>query len=130
MLKFKYYTSICGVVPSQKLAIIAIKHRDKIFARNREIIADNLTYSDIFFKKHNDLFKYNRPMAGPIAFHKLISGRPAVEFCGDLVMRKGVLLAYGSLFDMGGDYFRMGYGRRNFKEALDILDEYINESPF
>ncbi|MDR2713897.1 MAG: aminotransferase class I/II-fold pyridoxal phosphate-dependent enzyme [Clostridiales bacterium] len=126
MLNFKYYTSICSPVPSQKLAIIAIRHREEIFAKNKRIISGNLLHSDRFFKKHSDLFTYNRPMAGPIAFHKLNSKRSIVDFCEDLGRQKGVLLAYGSLFDMGGNYFRMGYGRKSFKAALDLLDEYVS----
>jgi aspartate/methionine/tyrosine aminotransferase len=125
MLKFKHYTSICSAAPSQKLAAIAIKHREEIFARNREIIAANLAYSDKFFAAHTDIFKYNRPMAGPIAFHKLLLNMPIADFCADLREQKGVLLAPGGLFERDGNYFRMGYGRKNFKEGLDLLDEYV-----
>ena len=128
MLNFKYYTSICSPVPSQKLAIIAIRHREEIIAKNRKIISENLFHSDEFFAKHGDLFTYNRPMAGPIAFHKLNSQRSIVDFCEDLGRQKGVLLAYGSLFDMAGNYFRMGYGRKNFKTSIDLLDEYVTGS--
>ena len=125
MLNFKYYTSICGPVPSQKLAVIAVRHRDKLFERNRRIIAENLLYSDKFFSNHEDLFLYNRPMAGPIAFHKLKSNISVVDFCEGLIREKGVLLAYGGLFEKEGNYFRMGYGRKNFKVCLDMLGEYI-----
>jgi aspartate/methionine/tyrosine aminotransferase len=125
MLNFKYYNSICGAVPSQKLAAVAVKHREKLFAKNRRIISENLLYSDEFFKKHERLFQYNRPMAGPIAFHRLRNGN-IKEFCDDLVNKKGVLLAYGTLFDKDGGYFRMGYGRENFKTCLDLLDEYVS----
>ncbi|MCL1808419.1 MAG: aminotransferase class I/II-fold pyridoxal phosphate-dependent enzyme [Clostridiales bacterium] len=127
MLNFKYYNSICGAVPSQKLAAIAVRHREELFARNRRIINSNLEHSDIFFEKHKGLFQYNRPMAGPIAFHRLNAGVSSKDFCEDLIRRKGVLLAYGSLFDKEGDYFRMGYGRKNFKTCLDLLEEYIAE---
>lgn len=130
MLGFKYYTSICSAVPSQKLAIVAIKHREEIFAKNRKIIRDNLCYSDKFFEKYRGLFIYNRPMAGPIAFHRLKQAGPVDEFCGDLLRRKGVLLAPGLLFDKKGNYFRMGYGRRNFAAALDIMDEYCGSINF
>jgi aspartate/methionine/tyrosine aminotransferase len=128
MLNFKYYNSICSAVPSQKLAIIAIRRREQILARNRKIICDNLSYSDDFFAKHGDLFIYNRPMAGPIAFHKLNSHQPITDFCEDLRRRKGVLLAPASLFDKEGNYFRMGYGRKSFKAALDLLDGYVSEN--
>jgi aspartate/methionine/tyrosine aminotransferase len=125
MLNYKYYNSICGAVPSQKLATIAVRHREKIFARSRAIINENLAYSDAFFKKHEGLFQYNRPMAGPIAFHKLKADISSEAFCDDLVKKKGVLLAYGTLFEKEGNYFRMGYGRKNFKTCLDLLDEFV-----
>jgi aspartate/methionine/tyrosine aminotransferase len=127
MLNFKYYTSICSAVPSQKLALIALKHREQIFARNRKIIFDNLIYSDEFFHKNGDLFKYNRPLAGPIAFHKLNMNISVDDFCEELLRQKGVLLAPGILFDKGGNYFRMGYGRKSFKAGLNRLDEYLSE---
>jgi len=127
MLGLKYYTSICGAAPSQKLGVIAVKHREKIFERNRRIISDNLSYADKFFEKHGDLFKCNRPMAGPIAFHKLNAPVDVSDFCGGLVEGKGVLLAPGRLFDSDGNYFRMGYGRKSFKGALDLLEEYVSE---
>jgi aspartate/methionine/tyrosine aminotransferase len=125
MLGFKYYTTICGAVPSQKLALIAVKNRNKLFARNRKIINENLSYSDQFFKKHEVLFQNNRPMAGPIAFHRLKTPQSVLDFCDDLVKQKGVLLAPGALFDKEGGYFRMGYGRKNFKTCLDMLDNYL-----
>lgn len=129
MLNFKYYTTICSAVPSQKLALIAVRHRDKLFSRNSTIINENLSYSDVFFKKHHAFFQYNRPMAGPIAFHRLKLPQSAADFCDDLVRKKGVLLAPGALFDKEDSYFRMGYGRKNFKTCLDLLGEYMEELP-
>ena len=128
MLGYKYYTSICSAVPSQKLAIIAVRNREKLFARNRKIISENLLYSDQFFQKHRNLFQYNRPMAGPIAFHELKTSQSTADFCDGLVRQKGVLLAPGSLFEKEGNYFRMGYGRKNYKTCLDLLDKYLEES--
>ena len=128
MLNFKYYTSICSPVPSQKLAAIAVRNRSTIIGRNKDIIEENLVHSDRFFKKHEDVFQYNRPMAGPIAFHRLKSDCPIEDFCERLVSQKGVLLAPGSLFDMEGNYFRMGYGRKDFKVGLDLLDEFLQDT--
>ncbi|MCL1992244.1 MAG: aminotransferase class I/II-fold pyridoxal phosphate-dependent enzyme [Spirochaetes bacterium] len=128
MLGLKYYTTICSAVPSQKLAAVAVRHREKIFARNRAIIAGNLLYADGFFQRYAGVLQNNRPMSGPIAFHRLnLPGLSASAFCDALVKKKGVLLAPGSLFDMDDGYFRMGYGRKNFTEALDLLDEYLAE---
>ena len=38
----KDYTTICTAAPSEALAVIAIRNREAIFARNRRIIKDNL----------------------------------------------------------------------------------------
>lgn len=130
MLKFKYYTTICSATPSQKLALIAVRQRHKLFERNRKIIAENLLYSDRFFVKHAAAFQYNRPMAGPIAFHKLNLPESVSTFCAELLRQKGVLLAPGNLFDYEGNYFRMGYGRKNFKTALGLLEEFMQEQAF
>ena len=129
ILNYKFYTSICSAVPSQKLAIIAVRNREKLLARNRKIIGENLSYAEQFFKRHDEIFQNNVPMAGPIAFHKLLKQKSVTDFCDDLVRRKGVLLAPGNLFDMDGNYFRMGYGRKSFKTSLDKLGEYLDENP-
>jgi aspartate/methionine/tyrosine aminotransferase len=46
-------------------------------------------------------------------------------FCHDLVMRAGVLLLPGTVYDDPGNHFRIGFGRQNLPEGLGRLEEYL-----
>ena len=127
LIKMKHYTSICSSGPSEKLSIIALKHSHTLLDRNRQIIEDNLKIADVFFKKYSSLFVYNRPMAGPIAFIKMNIEMPIDKFCDQLVDKQGVLLLPSNLYGMDSQYFRMGFGRKNFKESLDQFESYLIE---
>src|SRR5205085_10996278 len=42
VLDFKYYTTICSSAPSELLSEIALRHRDVLSERNRQIVPANL----------------------------------------------------------------------------------------
>ncbi len=130
MKKMKHYTSICTSAPSEYLSMVALKHSDEILNKNRSIIESNLKIADKFFSKYSDLFEYNRPMAGPVAFHKMNIEMPIHDFCETLVAEKGVLLLPSSIYGFKGQYFRMGYGRDNFEESLKKFEEYLIEKKY
>lgn len=128
MIGFKNYTTICSSAPSEFLSIVALRSGDKILRRNLEIVQENVAIADRFFAKYAHLFTNNRPTAGPIAFHKLKIDQPVEPFCEDLIARKGVLLLPASIYDYQENYFRMGYGRKNFSESLNKFEEYLIEN--
>ena len=130
MKKFKYYLSICNSGPSEILSVIALKHGDELLRRNLDIIKGNLSIADVFFKKYENLFQNNRPMSGPIAFHKVKIDQPMDIFCEDLVQKSGVLLLPASIYSYQGPFFRMGYGRKSFEKGLNIFEEYLIERNF
>lgn len=125
MKKFKHYLSICNSGPSEILSIIALRHGDEILQRNLEIIKGNLAIADDFFKKYEGLFQNNRPMSGPISFHKIKIDQPIEDFCEDLVQKSGVLLLPASIYSYKGQFFRMGYGRKSFEEGLKVFEKYL-----
>ena len=92
LIKMKHYTSICSSGPSEFLSIVALKHSNEILDRNLTIIRENLKTAEAFFSRYPDLFVFNRPMAGPVAFIKLNIAMPIAEFCDALVKEKGVPL--------------------------------------
>jgi len=122
---FKDYTSICSSAPSEFLAALALRHREKLVARNLAIVRHNLELLNRFFAAHAHIFDWMPPQAGPVAFPRLKLAQPVVEFCRDLVERQGVLLAPGEMFDFAGNHFRIGFGRKNLPEALQKLAEYL-----
>ena len=124
MAALKDYTTICNSAPSEFLAELALHHRKKLVARNLEVISRNLALLDQFFVRHPDRFAWQRPKAGSIGFPQLI-GQDVNEFCKDLVKTSGVLLLPGTLYDDPGNHLRIGFGRKNFPDALGPLEEYI-----
>jgi len=121
---FKDYTTICSSAPAEFLATLALRHRKPIVERNLGIIRDNLDLLDAFFGSHSNLFRWQRPKAGPIAFPTLLEGSVA-EFCDDLVRKAGVLLLPGSLYGPLYNSFRIGFGRKNLPDALARLKKHL-----
>lgn len=124
---FKDYTTICSSAPGEVLALIALRARERILRRNLDIIHANLDVLDAFFARHSQVFRWTRPNAGTIAFPVYRGPEGIDAFCGGLVARKGVMLVPASVFDYPGQNFRLGFGRRNLPEALEKLEEYLNE---
>ena len=63
---------ICNSAPSEFLAELALRHRERLAARNLAIIRTNLDLLDAFFARHADRFAWQRPRAGSIAFPELL----------------------------------------------------------
>jgi aspartate/methionine/tyrosine aminotransferase len=124
---FKDYTTICNSAPSEFLAALALRNAEAIVERSLQIIHNNLDRLDVFFGAHADLFQWDRPKAGSIAFPMLLRGR-VDEFCADLLKKAGVLLLPGTLYGPGFNSFRIGFGRRNLPDALAKLEQYILDS--
>lgn len=127
LIKMKHYTSICSSGPSEFLATVALKHSDKILAKNTNLINKNLKIAEAFFREFADLFVYHKPIAGPIAFIKLKIDLPVEVFCQRLRAEKGLILLPASIYDMADQYFRMGFGRNDFSENLQIFKTYLEK---
>jgi aspartate/methionine/tyrosine aminotransferase len=131
MERAKHYLSICNSGPSEILAQIALKQRDRILDRNRHLIADNLNILEAFFASYPYLFEWSIPDGGCIGFPRY-KGEDGVEsFCHDLVEKVGVLLLPASVYHSEltptpKDRFRIGYGRANTAEALSALRQFID----
>jgi aspartate/methionine/tyrosine aminotransferase len=122
---FKDYTTICGSAPSEILGIMGLRVRDRIIAMNRAIIAKNAAAAEAFFVRHAEWVTWTPPRAGSVALGRLLTGGPIEDFCRGLLAQESVMLLPGSVFEMAGDYFRLGLGRRNFKEGLARLEAYL-----
>ncbi len=125
VLEFKYYTTICSSAPSELLSEIAIRHRDVLAERNRQIALTNLPLLDAFFERHDQTFSWTRPTASPIGFPRVEGLGDVNAFCERLVTETGVLLLPGSVYDEP-DHVRFGYGRANMPEALNRLEAWLD----
>ena len=123
----KDYTTICNSAPSEVLALIALRARETLIARSRQIIQDNLRTAREFFAAHERLFTWLEPQGGSIAFPEFNADMPVTQFCDEVLADKSVLIVPGALFDYPG-HFRLGLGRSNFAEAIEQVDAFIHES--
>ena len=127
--RFKDYTTICSSAPSEILAIIALRARDRVLARSRSIVAANLDHLDGFFDDWADRFTWVRPRAGSIGYPRLtVPGVRIDDWAAELVEAEGVLLLPGSQFEHPGNHFRLGFGRTDLPEALTRLDAFARRT--
>ncbi|MFD1939823.1 aminotransferase class I/II-fold pyridoxal phosphate-dependent enzyme [Nonomuraea mangrovi] len=126
----KHYTTICNAAPSEVLARIAIKARERILDRNRAIIAANLPVFDAFFADFGELFQWRAPDGGCVAYPRYLGPDGVEAFCADLVEQAGVLLLPAGIYrseltDSPADRFRIGVGRLDPEPALDAFAAWL-----
>lgn len=130
--RYKHYLSICNSGPSERLAIIALKNQQKIFARNRNIIKNNLAELNQFFSNYQALFDWKPSQGGCVAFPRYIGPNGVEQFCKSLIEESGVLLLPASLYKSElmatpVDNFRIGFGRGAiFKNGLQAMRDHID----
>ena len=127
-ISFKDYTTICNSAPSEILATIALRSKERILSRNLEIIHTNLKKLEDFFRNYKELFKWHEPRAGSIAFPELTIDTEISNFCNDLIEEEGVMLVPSEVMDYKGNNFRVGFGREDMPRALERLKEYLKEN--
>ncbi|MFF4598005.1 aminotransferase class I/II-fold pyridoxal phosphate-dependent enzyme [Amycolatopsis sp. NPDC001319] len=128
----KHYTSICNSAPSEVLALIGLRARDAILARNRAVIAENVPKFEAFFENYQDLFDWAPPQGGCVCFPRYLGADGVEAMCTELVEQRGVLLLPASIYrsDLTAtpdDRFRVGVGRRGPDEGLAAWAEFLEE---
>ena len=64
--RMKDYTTICSSAPSEVLALIGLRARDRVLARSRRIVSDNLAVLDDLFRRRADRLSWIHPRGGSI----------------------------------------------------------------
>ena len=127
--RLKDYTTICSSAPSEVLALIGLRARERVLARSREIVAANLAVLDGFFERQADALAWVRPRGGSIAFPRLVpggsAGGSADRFSAVLVERTGVLLLPSSTFGFGDSHVRIGLGRTDLPVAIEAVEGFL-----
>jgi aspartate/methionine/tyrosine aminotransferase len=123
VVTLKDYTTICASAPSELLVALALRNREILVARNLEIVGRNLPLLDAFFARHAGVFEWVRPTAGPIGF-PVVRGIADVDALCETLANAGVLLLPGSVYDEPR-HVRVGFGRADLPEALELLEELL-----
>jgi len=128
---YKHYLSISNSAPSERLAIIALKAKDKILEHNRMLVNQNAEKLEDFFNEFPDLFEWRKSDGGCVGFPKYKGPGNTNQFCEDLVNKTGILLLppkiyHSELLETPQDRFRIGFGRKNIEKGLSVFHDYLS----
>jgi aspartate/methionine/tyrosine aminotransferase len=129
MKGLKDYTTICSSAPSELLALMGLRSRDAILARNRRLVRHNVELAAGCFERLRHFLSWIPPRGGTVCFPRLTEDAAraaggAEAFCARVLADTGVLLLPSTTYDYGDSHFRLGLGRDDFAEGLRILEEY------
>lgn len=120
------YTSLCPPAVGQHLALTALRHRAKIWERNRGLRRRNLALVEGAIRAVPALH-WQKPEVGVVAWIGYSSEIPSEQLGWEL-HRRGVLVAPGVYFGEE-NHFRLGFGgnTRELEAGLNILVDYFRE---
>jgi aspartate/methionine/tyrosine aminotransferase len=104
------YTSLSIGKLDDALAVLALKHREKIIQRNHAIMAQNLATMDTWLAEHAGLVSWKPPQASLLALLNYNLDIPSLELANKLAEAYSVMLAPGSAFGYE-HYLRIGIGQ-------------------
>ena len=119
------YFTITNSTTGEILSEIAIRRRDVVLGRTKEVASRNLRLLEEFMAEHRELLGWIRPEGGMTAFPWLVSGEDARPFCRAAAER-GILLAPGDCFD-APEHFRLGFAAagEEFPETLELFGAFV-----
>lgn len=121
----KDYTTICGSAPSEILALIALRARDRVLARSHDIIRRNLPALRAFMDRQAEYLAWTPPRAGSVCFPRFVAPIDAERAAEALVEETGVVILPGGRFQFDPSHFRVGFGRLDSVQALDLIEPLI-----
>ena len=117
--------TISNNMPGEFLAEVAVKHRETIFTRARELATKNLGILDELFTEHEDALEWVRPRGGLTAFPRLTNTETSRPLC-EAAAARGVVLVTGDCFG-APEHFRLGFAAcaEGFVDAVGILSDVL-----
>ena len=126
LFNWRSYDSICGGVFDEWIFGLALKHKEKIFARSRGIVNANKKVIDAWIDRNPYLHQYADSYSTTYLVHYDLNV-PAQKFADDLLDRKGVLVCHGDCFYMPHTFRVTLSHAHELETGLALIDEYINE---
>ncbi len=117
----------CKPAPSELLATMALRAKDKILTRSHKIIDENLPLMDEFFEDYSDNFRWVHPKGATVGFPELI-GMNVEKFTEEYAKQEHVMVWPGMVFNYPGNNFRISYGRTWVPEGLRRLRHFADRN--
>jgi aspartate/methionine/tyrosine aminotransferase len=124
----KDYTTICNSAPSEILALIALRAKERVVARSQEIVRRNLPVLREFMSRHAEHLTWVPPRAGSVCFPRFIADVDAEKVAERLIEKVGVVILPGGRFQYDRAHFRVGFGRHDTAQGLALIDPLISSA--
>ena len=122
------YISLSPGKLNDALAQIGMRHRERIVARNTEIIKANLASAAAWIRERSSFLSWTPPRGGLLALLKYDLPIDSLPLADKLALEYSVMLAPGSAFGYEG-HLRLGVGQRPdiFRHGLDEAGKCFEE---
>lgn len=124
--RYRMYQNSYATTPGEFLACVALRHADAILARNAAIARDNLALLADFLDARPHLFSWQRPVAGSVCFTRWHGPGDTTQLGQAFLARTGYLLATSDHLLAGRRHARIGFGTRDFAQALAIFASFVD----
>jgi aspartate/methionine/tyrosine aminotransferase len=120
------YVSLSPGKLNDALAVLALRHRDALIERTRQIVTQNLETARSWFAANEDLVAWCPPCGGLLALMAYALDIPSLELANALAEEASVMLAPGSAFSIE-HHLRIGIGQEPeiFAEGLERTTGYL-----
>jgi hypothetical protein len=122
------YTTLTPSAVSDRLAAFAMQPevREAILIRTRFIIRSNYPELEAWLHRHADVFTWDRPDAGAIAYAKVGLPGKSADLAERIRTERSVLLVPGEMFGLKkGLRFGFGYDMERSLRALSLVDDVL-----
>ncbi len=126
VIAYKDYLSICSSAPSEILSIMALNNIDRFLQPNLEKIRNNVSLFSAFAKEHKIIKSFTPPQAGSTSFVELDIDETSLVFSDRMVDQVGIMTVPSEMFEHTGKYIRVGFGRDNFSDVLEVFGRYLD----
>jgi aspartate/methionine/tyrosine aminotransferase len=125
------YATLTPSAVSDRLAAFAMQPdvREAILARTRFIIRSNYPELESWLRRHADVFTWDRPDAGAIAYAKVDLPGKSADLAERIRTERSVLLVPAEMFGLKkGLRFGFGYDMERSLRALSLVDEVLADT--
>ena len=130
MVRYKHYLSICNSGPSERLTIVALRHRHVILERANHFARLGYAKFQAFLADFPDLFESYEGDGGLILYPRYKGSEGAEAFCTRAVTEAGIVLMPPSVYasdltSSPNDRFRIGFGRADLDAGLAAFRAFL-----
>ena len=116
----------CGMF-DEALAAVALRHKDKVLARSRAVVRDNLKVLDAWITSEPRV-SYVRPKSGTTALVSYDYDLDSRSFCDRMYRETGAFVVPGDCFGVEKS-MRIGYANngKTLREGLDAVSAFLRQ---